>query len=189
MDKVIDPQRATRKGIIIGVVATLIVLGVGAGLPFWWYSSGRDMQTFHDGLSTQFRISLARIVNAEGYEAKNEFYDQSVTVTDRDNVLKYGERSPGQFKEGELLNYIRWQRRIESEKHLFDTINELTSESGYTYPEHRKYLDDAKKRMRERIDNMQAANSMLELCREAIIRMVQDRAIDSDSRCAAVPDR
>ena len=29
MDRVIDPQCATRKGIIIGVVATLIVLGVG----------------------------------------------------------------------------------------------------------------------------------------------------------------
>jgi hypothetical protein len=182
-----DPQRATRKGIIIGVVATLIVLSLGAGLPYWWYSSGRDMQTFHDGLSTQFRISLARIVNAEGYEAKNEFYDQSVTVTERDNLLKYGIQAPGQFKQGELLNYIRWQGRIESEQQLFDKIKELTIESGYTYPEHRKYLDDAKKRMRERIDNMQAAYSMLEICREAVVRMAQDKTIDSDSRCVTVP--
>lgn len=184
-----DPQRAKRKGILIGVVATLIVLSVGAGLPFWWYSSGRDMQTFHDGLSTQFRISLARIVNAEGYEAKNEFYDQSVTVTERDNLLKYGERSPGKFMEGELLNYIRWQGRIESEQRLFDKIKELTIESGYTYPEHRKYLDDAKKRMQQRIDNMRTAYSMVEICREAVVRLAQDKTIDSDSRCVAVPEK
>jgi hypothetical protein len=184
-----DPKRAKRRGIIIGAVVTLIVLGVGAGLPYCWYSSGRDMQTFHDGLSTQFRFSLARIVNAEGYEAKNEFYDQSVTVTDRDNLLKYGLRSPGQFKESDLLNYIRWQGQIESEKRIFDTINELTTESGYTYPEHRKYLDDAKKRMRERIANMQAAHSMGEICREAVVKVAQDKTIESDSRCVTVPGK
>jgi len=30
---------------------------------------------------------------------------------------------------------------------------------------------------------------MVEICREAVIRMAQDRAIDSDSRCVAVPER
>jgi len=183
-----DPQRATRKGIVIGVVATLIVLGVGAGLPFWWFSSGRDMQTFHDGLSTQFRTSLARILSVEGYDAKNETYDQSVTVTERDNLIKYGEQIPGKFKQGELLNYIRWQGRIESEKQLFDKILELSQQSGYTYPEHKKYLDDTKKRLNERIENMKTAYSMVEICHEAIIKMVQDRNINSDSRCESVPN-
>lgn len=101
----IDPQRAKRRGIAIGVIATVLVLGVGAGLPFWWYSSGRDMQTFHDGLSTQFRISLARILSVEGYDAKNGIYDQSVTVTDRDNLLKYGEQLPGHVKAVIRQNY------------------------------------------------------------------------------------
>jgi hypothetical protein len=184
-----DPQRAKRKGIIIGVIATLIVLGVGAGLPYWWYSSGRDMQTFHDGLSTQFRISLARILNADGYEAKNEFYDQSVTVTDRDNLLKYGIRTPGQFKESELLNFIRWQGRVESEMQLAKTIIQLTTDSGYTYPAHRKYLDDAKKRVQQRIDNIQTAHTMAEICREAVVKMAQDKTIKSDSRCITVPEK
>jgi len=66
---------------------------------------------------------------------------------------------------------------------------ELTQESGYTYPDHRKYLDDAKNRLNERIENMKTANSMMEICREAVIRIVQDKNIDSDSHCAAVPEK
>jgi hypothetical protein len=188
MEKPDAIKKAHKRGIVIGSLATIMLLAIAAGLPLWWYSSGRDMQTLHDGLSTQFRTSLARILAVEGYDAKNEIYDQSVTVTERDNLIKYGDQIPGKFRQGELLNYVRWQGRIESEKRLFDKIMELTQESGYTYPEHRKYLDDAKKRLSERIENMKTANSMVEICHEAIIKMVQDKNINSDSRCLSVPN-
>jgi hypothetical protein len=137
MEKIDAIKKAHKTGMVVGSLATIMLLTIAAGLPFWWYSSGRDMQTFHDGLSTQFRISVARILSVEGYDTKNEIYDQSVTVTERDNLIKYGDQVPGQFRQGELLNYIRWQGRIESEKRLFDKIMELTQESGYTYPDHR----------------------------------------------------
>ena len=65
---------------------------------------------------------------------------------------------------------------------------EITQESGYTYPEHKKYLDDAKKQLNERIENIKTANSMMEICRTAVIKMVQDKSIMSDSRCSTVPN-
>jgi hypothetical protein len=188
MDKVIDPQPATRKGIIIGVVATLIVLGVGAGLPFWWYSSGRDMQTFHDGLSTNFRHSVAKILMVEGYDAMNAYYDQSDTITKRDFVLKYGERPS--YKDGQLKNYIRWQGEIEYEKQLFDIVMRPANNPAYSYPENRTLLNKIKANGNQKIEKIQAAHAMLAICREAVIRMVQDPSGNSDSdKCTPVPEK
>jgi TolB-like protein len=73
MEKTDAIKKVYKKGMVVGSLATIMVLIIVAGLPFWWYSSGRDMQTFHDGLSTQFRTSLARILSVEGYDAKNRF--------------------------------------------------------------------------------------------------------------------
>jgi hypothetical protein len=181
-----DPRRATRKGIIIGVVATLVLLGVGAGLPYWWYSSGRDMQSFHDGLSTNFRHSVAEILTVDGYGAMNAYYTQSDTITKRDFVLKYGEKAP--YKNGALENYIHWQREVEYEKQLFDIVMQPASNPAYSYPENRKLLDKIKADANQKIENMKTAHAMMEICREAVIHMVQDPSGNSDSsKCTPAP--
>jgi hypothetical protein len=172
-----------KKGTIVGFISA--VLSIVIVLPAWWFSSGRDMHTLHDGLSTQFRASVMQILSADGYQAKNALYDQSKTVTNRDNLIKYGERAPGKLREGELENYIRWQWQIESENELFDKIMELSNDPAMAYPSNHQLLSKAKANLTQRIENMKAAHSMMEVCRDAVVNMLRDTSITRDSRCIA----
>jgi hypothetical protein len=71
----------------IVMFATLACLIVLTSLPVWWFGSGRDMQTIHDGLSTSFRQSLADILSLDGFAAKNGAYVDSRTVSSRVDLI------------------------------------------------------------------------------------------------------
>jgi hypothetical protein len=185
-------RQAKRKGVIIGVLIAITVLGIGAGIPFWWYSSGRDLETFHDGLSTSFRQSVAEILSADRYDAKNALYDRSNAITERDYLLKYGALTAAGFRDSgrvELKNHIYWQGQIEFQKELFDIAMQPTNDPRYSSPENRKVLDKIKANANQKLKGMETAHSMMELCREAVIHIVQGSQIDSDSRCTSVPEQ
>lgn len=155
------------------------------------------MQTFHDGLSTQFRASVMKILAADGYQAKKTIYDQSITITDRDNLIKYGERQLGKYSKGELENYIRWQCQIESEKKMSDKLMELDAEIMKSEKKllnnpsissvNRKILIQSKQisiqNKENSIEFKKTLRSMSEMCRQAVVNMLKDIAITSDSRC------
>jgi hypothetical protein len=156
------------------------------------------MQTLHDGLSTQFRASVIRILAADEYQAKKTLYEQSRTITDRDNLIKYGERPLEIYSKGELQKYIGWQGRIESEKEWSDKFMKLDAEimkslkkilnddllilsaSRKMLIQNKQILIQNKKILAE---NMKSLHSMSETCREAVVNMLRDITITSDSRC------
>jgi len=93
-------NKALRKGVVIGFASAILFVAIVLGIPTWWFSSGRDAQTLHDGLSAGFRTSLGQILTVDGFEAKSAAYDNSVTITSRDNVFKYGAQVPGKYTPG-----------------------------------------------------------------------------------------
>ncbi len=156
------------------------------------------MQTLHDGLSTQFRASVIRILAADGYQAKKTLYEQSRTITDRDNLIKYGERPLEIYSKGELQKYIGWQGRIESEKEWSDKFMKLDAEIMKSLKKilnddllilsaNRKILIQNKQILIQNrkilAENMKSLHSMSETCREAVVNMLRDIKITSDSRC------
>jgi hypothetical protein len=192
------------KSTIVGFMSAFAVLSIAISLPVWWFSSGRDMRTFHDGLSTQFRASVIRILAADGYQARKPLYDQSRTITDRDNLIKYGERPLEIYSKGELQKYIGWQGRIESEKEWFDKFikfdNEIIESDKKIFKDTWVFLADRKILIQDKqiltrdkkrliqdktrsIENMKALHSMSEMCRAAVVNMLWDITITSDSRC------
>jgi hypothetical protein len=174
-----------KKGIIIGFIAAFVLLGAAVGIPAWWFSSGRDMQTLHDGLSTKFRTSIALVLNLEGYEAKNAAYDSSVTVTGRDDVLKYG----GYF-EGEcaLTNYLAWQQRLEGDTKLVNQLMELLRDPEMQHPVNRKLFVKTKANADRTIEQIKLDYSMVSECDQAVRQMASDRTLSKTPRCK-VPDR
>jgi hypothetical protein len=186
------------KSTIVGFMSAFAVLSIAISLPVWWFSSGRDMRTFHDGLSTQFRASVIRILAADGYQARKPLYDQSRTITDRDNLIKYGERPLAIYSKGELQKYIGWQGRIESEKEWSDNLMKLDAEILKSSKKilnddplvsfaSRKILIQNKQILIQHknilAENMKSLHSMSETCREAVVNMLRDITITSDSRC------
>jgi hypothetical protein len=187
-----------KKSTIIGFISATAVVSFAIGLAVRWFSSGQDIQAFHDGLSIQFRASVMQILTANGYQTKKAIYDRSMAITDRDNLIKYGEQAPGKRRSGELENYIKWQGEIESEKELSDKImkfedkmvkrgKEMLNEPLMA-PEARKVLiQNQKISIYNRaviFEIRKTLHSKLEMCREAVVDMLRDTAITSDSRCS-----
>lgn len=163
-------RQELRKGFASGFIAALVVVSVTAGLPLWWFSTGRDMQTLHDGLSTQFRNSVAEILTVERYAAKRSAYENSVTVTHRDNALKYGTQTPGQYRQSELQSYIDWERELEFQQDLFEKLMELAGDPKMQNPANRQLLNRSKENADRAISNMQTAHSMMEVCRKQSVK-------------------
>jgi hypothetical protein len=180
---------ALRKGVVIGFVGAILLLGTVIGAPLWWFSSGRDAQTLHDGLSTSFRGSLAEILTVEGYAAKRAAYDESVTITARDDALKYGPQPVGKYYPGPLTNYIGWRQEIELDRELLNAIYDGLDDPSMQLPANRQAVTKEKAHAYHVIDNMRTDYSMLTECEEAIRQMVNDRTMATYPRCLPVPDR
>jgi hypothetical protein len=182
-------KRALRKGVVIGFVGAILLLGTVIGAPVWWFSSGRDAQTLHDGLSASFRGSLAEILTVGGYAAKRSAYDESVTITARDDVLKYGTQPVGEYHPGPLANYIGWQQETELNRELLNAIYDGLDNPSMQLPANRQLLMEEKAQAYRVIENMKTDHSMLTECGEAIRQMVSDRTMTTAPRCLPVPDR
>ena len=180
-------KRALRKGVVIGFVSAILVLGTVIGAPLWWFSSGRDAQTLHDGLSASFRGSLAEILTVQGYAAKRAAYDESVTITTRDDLLKYGAMIPRKYQPSLLANYIGWQQDIELDRELLNAIYDNLDEPNWQLPANHRAFMEEKAHALQVIDHMNTGHSMVLVCEEAIRQMVNDRAMTTDPHCLPVP--
>jgi hypothetical protein len=177
---------ALRKGIIIGFMLAILVLGIAVGAPLWWLSTGRDAETFHDGLSGTFRASLAQIVTLEGFAAKYAAFHNSETVTARDQLLKWGERFD---RPGPLQNYLDWQHRLELDTELLNMTKSSLDEVDLSNPAARKLIIWEKATASREIEDMRADHARLRECEEAIRQMVADKKIIAAPRCVPVPER
>lgn len=186
MSELATTRHALRRGIVIGFVAAFLLLGTAVGIPAWWFWSGRDIQTLHDGLSARFRTSVALVLSLDGYAAKSAAYDSSVTVTKRDDVLKYS----GYFEGGcALTNYLRWQYKLEGDTELVNKQMDLLRDTDMQHPANRKLFVETKARADQTIEQIKMDNSMVIVCEEAVRQMASNPTLTKTPRCSSVPDR